>query len=232
MLTIGPGLAFTPTTRHDTYSAIDLDKADLSGKVVLVTEASKGVGKALAVAVAQAGALGLVLFARSDFYSTNGACFSTTQAGQSLNVLTLAVDITNNQEVIAAAKRAGWLDVVINNAALFEAAYQVTRAVIPLLTKSKGDKTILNSTSLAAAIVAPAMSSYCISKLAVLRFTEFINAEYGYKGVVAYSEQPGSIPIDMTSLALDEIKHMIVDTMEIPETVATVASGRNWKAGT
>lgn len=78
----------------------------------------------MAVAVAQAGASGLVLFARSDFSSTNAACFSTTRAGQSLDVLTLAVDITNNQEAIAAAKRAeeafGWLDVVINNAALFE----------------------------------------------------------------------------------------------------------------
>lgn len=187
-LTSSAVLNLTPTERHDTYPAIDLSKADLSGKVVLVTGSSKGVGKAVAIAVAQAGASGLILFARSDLSSTKEACLSAKRAGKSLDVITCSVDITDKKQVETAVKKAedvfGRLDVVINNAAQLneyktivdsdvddwwgiwdtnlKGTYIVTRAVLPLLIKSNGDKTIINVTSLGAAIVAPAMSSYCV----------------------------------------------------------------------
>lgn len=244
---------------------------------MLVTGASKGVGKAIAIAVAQAGASGLILFARSDLSTTREACLSAQRAGKSLNILTFAVDIVNYQQVVAAVKKAeetfGRLDVVINNAAQLNehmvitdgdvgdwwgiwdtnlrGAYHVTRATLPLLIKSNGDKTIINVSSLAAAIVLPAMSSYSvsaespshdliakfvrmqISKLAVLRFSEFINSEYGDKGVVSYSVHPGAIPTDMSAIIPDEMKHILVDTLELAAhtLVWLIKKRREWLAG-
>ena len=53
------------------------------------------------------------------------------------------------------------------------------------------------------------------SKLAVLRFTEFINCEYADQGVLAYSVQPGGVASDMTAKMPDEYMHILVDTPEV-----------------
>ena len=53
------------------------------------------------------------------------------------------------------------------------------------------------------------------SKLAVLRFTEFVNAEYGDKGVLAYSLHPGAVESDMSSTAPDEFQGGLIDKPEL-----------------
>jgi trans-2-enoyl-CoA reductase len=49
-------MKFTPTERHDTYSYINPTNSNLSGKHVLITGASKGVGRATAISYARAAA--------------------------------------------------------------------------------------------------------------------------------------------------------------------------------
>lgn len=60
------GQGFTPTLRHDTYRTIDSTKASFKGEHVFITGASKGVGRATAIAYAKAGAAAISLGARSD----------------------------------------------------------------------------------------------------------------------------------------------------------------------
>lgn len=189
LLTRRTGAAFVTTKRHDTYPAIDPAKADLSGKVVLVTGASRGIGKAIALAVSQSGAKGLVLFARSDLSEVKAACLSVQRAGHPLEVLTVCVDVTKNDQVVAAVKEAeevfGRLDIVVNNAGYIEAyshiaeshpddwwttwdinlrgTYHVVRATLPLLIKCDGDKTIISVSSVSANWVLPLYPSYCVS---------------------------------------------------------------------
>ncbi|KIP09052.1 hypothetical protein PHLGIDRAFT_23195 [Phlebiopsis gigantea 11061_1 CR5-6] len=226
---------------------------------VLVTGASRGVGKATAIALAQAGVSGLVLFARSDLSAVKDACLASQRGGQSLRVLTFTVDIADNEQVVAAVNKAGEalgrLDIVINNAAQvadykliadsdaqdwwsiwdinLRGTYHVVRAVLPLLIKSGGDKTIVNVGSLAAVFILPTLSSYSTSKIALLRFTEFINTEYGDKGVLAYTIHPGSIPTDMAASIPDEFKDRLVDTVELPAhtLVWLIKERRDWLAG-
>ena len=57
------------TLRHDTYGEVSPLKIDLKGKHVLITGASKGVGRATALSYAAAGASGIVIAARSDLSS-------------------------------------------------------------------------------------------------------------------------------------------------------------------
>ena len=92
---------FITSSRHDTYPAIDPTKADLSGKVVLVTGASKGIGKAIALTFAQAGIRGLALLARSPLAALKDECLAAQRPGKPLEVLTIHADISNNDHIEA-----------------------------------------------------------------------------------------------------------------------------------
>ena len=146
-------------------------------------------GKATAIAMAQAGVAGLILFARSDLSGVKEACLAAKRAGRSLEVLTLLVDISKNEQVVAAVRRAeevfGRLDIVINNAARVEdyklladsdpadwwatwdinvrGTYHVIHATLPFLVKCDGDKTIINVNSAGSTFVLPTLSSYSVS---------------------------------------------------------------------
>lgn len=75
--------------------------------------------------------------------------------------------------------------------------YLVTRSFLPLLLKG-GDKQIINLSSIGAHATRYGASAYQTSKLAILRFTEFIMSEYGEKGVLAFAVHPGGV---MTGMA-------------------------------
>ena len=72
----------------------------------------------------------------------------------------------------------------------------ISRACLPLLQKS-GLKTLVTISSVGAHVVGPGLSNYQTSKLAALRFTQFIAAEHAEQGVVAYSVHPGNMLTDM-----------------------------------
>lgn len=74
--------------------------------------------------------------------------------------------------------------------------YLVTRSFLPLLLKG-GDKQIVSLSSIGAHVTRSGASAYQTSKLAVLRFTEFIMSEYGDKGILAFAVHPGGVMTDM-----------------------------------
>ncbi|KAI4254787.1 MAG: hypothetical protein LQ352_002912 [Teloschistes flavicans] len=140
------------------------------------------------------------------------------------NLLTVKLDTLSRQSVEEAAKKVqdtfGSLDVLVNNAGVLEkfdriadsdpdvwwktwetnirGAYLMTRSFVPLLLKGSG-KTILNVSSGAAHVVFPGASAYQITKMALLRFSEFINADYGEQGMVAFSIHPGGVATDLAA---------------------------------
>ncbi|CCM01532.1 uncharacterized protein FIBRA_03588 [Fibroporia radiculosa] len=237
------GVEFVKTARHDTYPAIDPTKTNLTGQVALITGASKGIGKATAVAFAQAGASGLVLLARSDLNATKAACEAAAKRpGQSLKVLAINVDVSNTTQVNDAMAKVketfGRLDIVVNNAGAvsplallaesdsetwwhvwdvnIRGTYEVTRAALPLLVESEGNRTVIIVSSLAAhGVFKTHGSAYGTTKLAHLRLAEYIAHEYGDKGVVAYAIHPGGIITDMTSGAPESYKQLYIDTLEV-----------------
>jgi NAD(P)-dependent dehydrogenase (short-subunit alcohol dehydrogenase family) len=136
--------------------------------------------------------------------------------------LCVKLDITSQQSTEEAArlieKEFGKLDILINNAGVLgemkliedtdpevwwqtwnvnvKGPYLVTKAFLPLMLKG-GDKTIIATSSVGAHLVSPSLSAYQPSKLAVLRFMQFVSEEYKEKGVLAFSIHPGNIPTDM-----------------------------------
>ncbi|KAL2409285.1 Short chain dehydrogenase citE [Exophiala dermatitidis] len=121
---------FVPTVHHDTYPAIDPLKADLSRKYVLVTGASKGIGRATALSCAKAGAGGIAVLARSESALSSLAqelYAAAEAAGRRARpkVLCLTADTTVESQVQAAADKIaaefnGRLDILINNAGYLE----------------------------------------------------------------------------------------------------------------
>jgi NAD(P)-dependent dehydrogenase (short-subunit alcohol dehydrogenase family) len=213
----------TSVVHSDTYPAIDPVKADLSGKAVFVSGASRGLGAAMAVSFAKAGASLIAIGARSDLSATTKAIENATASvGKAApKILPLKIDITSPESVDAASAEVrnafGRLDIVINNAGVLNTAkiadsdpaewlrpfyanmygpYLVMRAFIPLLLEG-GDKTIITVSSVGAHVVMPGMSAYQMSKYAVLRLSEFAQAEYGDQGLLTFSIHPGNIPTDM-----------------------------------
>ncbi|GJE98166.1 SDR family oxidoreductase [Phanerochaete sordida] len=256
-----PGAIFIPNNRHETYPAIDPTKANLSGKVVVVTGASRGIGKAIALAVAQAGTKGLALFARGSLDAVKAECLAAQRQGHPLEVLTAQVDVTNEAQVAAAAKQVeatfGRVDIVVNNAGYLEpynfiadtvsaewwrgfeinvqGTYFVTRAFLPLLIKSDGDKTVVNVSSGGAFMFLPRYSAYALSKLAEIRFSEVLVAEYGAQGILSYAVHPGMNDTDMTKQLPPDVQ-AIVTYLDTPEFAANtllwlIKERRDWLAG-
>lgn len=208
---------------------------DLSGKTVLITGASRGVGQATALSYARAGASGIVIAARSSkaLEELASEIRKIAKAGNPApKVLSLDCDVTDEKSVERAAESVqemfGSLDVLVNNAGALEpfvpiaeskpdvwwntwvvnmrGMYLVTRAFLPLILKSNG-KTIVNVSSNSAHWLVEEGSSYQVgisacacckflghsndghcdnqtTKLAILRFSEFLELEYGPLGVL------------------------------------------------
>ncbi|KAM0560039.1 hypothetical protein ACHAPJ_003998 [Fusarium lateritium] len=213
----------TSIVHSDTYPAIDPTKADLKGKTVLISGASRGLGQAMCVAFAKAGTSRFSLAARSDLSTTTNAIKAAAKetGHPEPEILSIKADVSSPESVESLAERIyysfGSLDVVINNAALMDmhsipdsdpavwlqiitanifGPYLVARAVAPLLVKGEL-KTIINISSVGAHLVSPTLSAYQISKLGLTRLTEFISVEYGDQGIVSYCVHPGNIATDM-----------------------------------
>ncbi|KAL8693983.1 MAG: hypothetical protein Q9218_001281 [Villophora microphyllina] len=237
------GVRFTPTIHHDTYPAIDPSKASLEGKYIFITGASKGIGRATAIACAKAGAVGIGLGARSDFSAVEKEVEkAAADAGRRPpKILNIRLDISSRQSIEDAAKHVeesfGSVDVLVNNAGYLEkflpivesdpdewwktweinvrGTYLMTRSFMHLLLKGSG-KTILNVSSGGAHATFPGASAYQTTKLAMLRFSEFTNVDYGEQGIVAFSIHPGGVGTELAGGMPQHLQDMLlIDTPEL-----------------
>ncbi|KAI1209451.1 NAD(P)-binding protein [Annulohypoxylon truncatum] len=259
----GPGdYDVTSIVHSDTYPAIDSSKANFNGKAVFISGASRGLGRAMAVSFAKAGASMIAIGARSDLSTTvKEMKTAVANAGKPEPIiLPIKFDVSDRKSVDEAAdqvkKSFGRVDIVINNAGVLYGSpivdsdpdewwkvfqinlvgpYLVARAFIPLLLEG-GDKTIITVASVGAHLKSPGLSAYQTSKMAVVRLTEFFVAEYGKRGILAYSIHPGNIPTDMLGgieNAPPELQPVFVDTAELSadSLVYLTSRKRDWLAG-
>ncbi|KAI1346832.1 putative short-chain type dehydrogenase [Xylaria sp. FL0043] len=262
----GPGDYDTTSIVHnDTYPAIDSAKADLSGKAVFISGATRGIGRSISVSFAKAGASMIAISGRSDL---SGTAQAIKKAAASVGkpepkVLDLKLNVVDKDSVDAAAaeikKTFGRIDVVVNNAAAgpvsvpiaetdpeewwntmavnLKGPYLVMRALIPLMLETGGLSTFVTVSSVGALLRSPGLSAYQTSKLAVLRLTEFLHAEYSAKGILAFSIHPGNVPTDMTSgpdgKVPEELAHIFVETPELAadSIVYLTKEKRDWLGG-
>ena len=192
--------------------------AELAGKHVLVTGASRGIGAAAAVALAAAGAA-LTLAARDPERLAEVAGGIVAAGGRAE---TAVGDVANYSAVSAvveeARRRLGPIDAVINNAGVVEpigrvsdgdpaawarsiginliGAYNVIRAVLPGMLRA-GSGVIVNLSSGAATTPLEGWSAYCSSKAGLAMLTRMVTLEAGPAGIRAFGFSPGTTDTDM-----------------------------------
>jgi NAD(P)-dependent dehydrogenase (short-subunit alcohol dehydrogenase family) len=197
---------------------------DLTGQTALVTGAARGLGRAIALSLAEAGAE--VALGLRDQTSDGGLAAEIRALGR--RALPLAMDVTNLAQSRAAIDSAvaefGRLDILVNNAGggIGGAAIDVTEedfdAVWALNTRSTfflsqqaarhmrsaGGGAIVNIASQAGLVALPGESSYCVSKAAVIHLTRVHAVEWGEYGIRVNAVAPTFIETDGTAAALSD----------------------------
>jgi len=182
---------------------------EIAGKTVLVTGANRGLGAAIVKAFVEAGAARVYAGMRT---------VERVAAGS--KVVPVALDVTNDEQIAAAARLAGDVDIVVNNAGYFagqplvgtsdargaEAEMRVnyfgplavSRAFAPILVRNGGGA-IINVLSILSRVSGPSVGSYAASKAAAYSLTQAMRGELRANGTRVLGLMPGFIDTDMAA---------------------------------
>jgi NAD(P)-dependent dehydrogenase (short-subunit alcohol dehydrogenase family) len=201
-----------------------LPRFDVQGRVALVTGAARGLGRAIALALAAAGAdiaLGL-----RDAAADAGVAMEIEGLGR--HALPLQLDIARMDQigpaVDAAVARFGRLDILVNNAGVapgnpaedvreedFDATLAVnlkgtffTSQAAGRVMITQGYGRIVNMGSQAGAVALPGESVYCMTKAAIAHLTRCLAIEWGQHGITVNAVAPTFIRTPGTESALSD----------------------------
>ncbi len=195
----------------------------LEGKVALITGASQGLGKALALAYADAGAR-VVINSRSE-ESLRPVAEEAISSGA--EVLAVAADVSQSADVErlvgAATQRFGQVDVLVNNAGLLgprvaierypedewrrvidanlTGPFLVSKAAIPHMPQGAS---IINVVSGVSVEGRAEWGAYSVSKFGVEGLTQILAAELKERGIRANAVDPGGMRTEMRAAAYPE----------------------------
>ncbi|MBD2448181.1 3-oxoacyl-[acyl-carrier-protein] reductase [Nostoc sp. FACHB-152] len=192
----------------------------LQGKVAIVTGASRGIGKAIALELAKYGASVVVNYASSSTAADNVVAEITATEGKAI---ALQADVSQADQVDAlinaTTEKFGRVDILVNNAGItrdtlllrmkpeewqavidlnLTGVFLCTRAVSKLMLKQRFGR-IINITSVAGQMGNPGQANYSAAKAGVIGFTKSVAKELATRGISVNAVAPGFIATDMTS---------------------------------
>ncbi|MEH2414661.1 3-oxoacyl-[acyl-carrier-protein] reductase [Nostoc sp.] len=192
----------------------------LQDKVAIVTGASRGIGRAIAIELASQGAIAVVNYASSSAAAEAVVAEITAAGGQAIAI---QADVSKSDQVDALVKsvmeKFNRVDILVNNAGItrdnlllrlktedwqavidlnLTGVFLCTRAISKIMLKQRSGR-IINITSVAGLIGNPGQSNYSAAKAGVIGFTKSVAKELATRGITVNAVAPGFITTDMTS---------------------------------
>ena len=227
---------------------------DLSGKVALVTGASRGIGRKIAVTLAGYGASVIVNYNGSWETADEVVKEITDNGGQAEAIQCNVAEFDRAKELIdGIVKTYGRLDILVNNAGItkdnlimkmseddFDAvidtnlkgAFNCIRHVSRQMLKQRSGR-IINISSVSGVMGNVGQANYCASKAGIIGLTKSVARELGSRGITSNAVAPGFIRTEMTDVLPEDVKKAMGEqiplkrfgeTEDVAETVAFLAS--------
>ncbi len=208
----------------------------LEGKVALVTGASRGIGRATALALAEAGANVVVNYAGSTD-KANEVAEQIRAIGR--EAITYQCNVSDSDAVQAMIKdtiaKFGKLDILVNNAGItrdnllmrmkedewddvidtnLKGVFLCTKAVTRQMMKQRSGR-IINVASIVGVIGNPGQANYVAAKAGVIGLTKSTARELASRGITVNAIAPGFITTDMTDELTDEQKEAMLQQIPL-----------------
>ena len=190
-----------------------MKKPNIKNSIAFVTGANRGIGRALVEELINMGAAKVYAAAR------NKETITPLMNNAPGKIVPVELDVTNEQQVQAAALQAGDVNILINNAgradyaavltapditsarAEMEVNYfgllNMTRAFVPILKDNNGGGALVNISSIGGLVAIPIVGTYSATKAAVHSLTQSVRGELASVGTLVAGVYPGPIDTDM-----------------------------------
>jgi 3-oxoacyl-[acyl-carrier protein] reductase len=219
---------------------------DLTNRVALVTGASRGIGRAVALKLAECGAKIVINYKQSAAQAEKVAEQIRSQGGQCLTAqgdVAVAADV---ERVFQAAQQSfGRVDILVNNASInrdtlilrmseqdwdevlstdLRGAFLCTKAALRSMMRERWGR-VINISSLAGLLGNAGQANYSAAKAGLIGLTKAVAREMGSRGITVNALAPGFIETDMTrdlpqSLKDEALRRIVLGRAGKPEDVA------------
>ena len=218
----------------------------LTGKTAIITGASRGIGRAIALAFAEAGA-NVVINYTNNAEAANAVVSKITEMCRT--AFAVKADVSKSDEVefliSEVLKRFESIDILVNNAGItrdkliikmtendfddvistnLKGAFNCTKAAAKVMIKQKSGK-IINITSVVGIIGNAGQSNYAAAKAGLIGFTKSMAKELARRGITVNAVAPGFIDTEMSAVLPEAVKEEFLKSIPLsrggkPEDIA------------